>query len=234
MSTGATPTTETPHGTAATTVPHGLAPPITLPREPMREAHRSLLPTALEVLVKHTTRLLALTRVVHRLQVPTEERQLVKRTTHTPEPLQPRVKPLTPTEAMEAQPFQRTARPRTRSIRLPRKVLRAECRLRRAAELLPRRAQTAALPRAEQQAATSMRQQTGMSTRTPEAAGIRPRGPLTRDPLQRTQELTLLPPAAMEHRKGAAGHRRLAEAEAEMVGNPDRLALVVRRAAAAG
>ena len=121
---------------------------------------------------------------------------------------------------------------RTPSIKRPRKGLRAQCKPWRAAKVLPRRAHTAVLPRVKPQVATSMRQQTAMYARTPGAVGIRHRGPLTRDLLQATQEPTLLLRAAMEGRKRAAGHRCLA-AEAEVVGNPDRRALVVRRAAVA-
>jgi len=64
-----------------------------------------------------------------------------------------------------------------------------------------------------------------MSTRTPEAAGTRPRAPL--NPHQATQELILLPPAAMDRSKRAVDHRPLAEAG--VVGNRGRPALVVQQ-----
>src|SRR6266581_4493825 len=75
--------------------------------------------------------------------------------------------------------------------------------------------------------ATSTQRQTATFTRTPGVAGTKPRELL--NPPQATREPTLLLLAAMEDRKGLAGHRHMAEAA--VVGNHGRRALVVRQAA---
>src|ERR1700736_1185905 len=81
---------------------------------------------------------------------------------------------------------------------------------------------------AKRQTVINMRQQTGMSTRTPEVVGSKPRGPLN-PPLATREPTVVLLLAAMEGNKATVGHRPLAEA----VGNPGRRALVVRGAAVA-
>src|SRR5580693_6503112 len=76
------------------------------------EALRSRLRTVPEVPVKHTTRTLALTREGRQHRTPTVAPRLVKRTTPTPEPMAPRIKPPMLTGTPEAQSSQRTARRR--------------------------------------------------------------------------------------------------------------------------
>ena len=134
-----------------------------------REAEPSRPPTALEVPVKRTIRQLALTFVAHRRQGPmgvprparrttrirvrlpevrrrqglTEARRPARRTTQRPEPMALRVKPPTPTGITEARLSRRMVKLRTPSIKLPRKDLREEYKLRRVPEARPRRAQMA-------------------------------------------------------------------------------------------
>src|SRR5450759_1226436 len=140
-----------------------------------------------------------------------------------------RIKPPTPTAATAARSSQRTAILLTPSIKPPRRGLWEQYRLLRAVKVPLRRASTAIVRlRARQPMATSMRRQTGMSTRTPEAVGIRPKALVITPRV--TREPTLLLLGAMGGSKRAAGHRPLAEAEA--VGNPGRRALVVRQAEA--
>ncbi|HTF61756.1 MAG TPA: hypothetical protein VK638_03490, partial [Edaphobacter sp.] len=132
-----------------------------------------------------------------------------------------------PMGTMEARSFQRTATPRTPSIKRPRQGQWELYKLRKVARGLPHQAFTVGGRWAKQQVGTSTRRQTAMSTRTPGAVGIK----LTEllNPPQATQGPTLPLLAAMQGRKEVAGPLPLAEA----VGNPGRRVLVVRTAAVA-
>ncbi len=84
-----------------------------------------------------------LMRVAHRPQPRMASSKLVKPTTQTRELMPRHIKPPTPMATTEARSSQRTATPRTPSIKRPRKGLWERYRLRRAAKVLPRRARTA-------------------------------------------------------------------------------------------
>jgi hypothetical protein len=142
-----------------------------------------------------------------------------------------RIKPPMPTGTTEVQLSPRTATPRIPSIKPQRMGRLHRHRLRQEARPSPHPGSMAIVVAwLRPQTETSTRRQTAMFTRTPGAVGTKLRALLS--PLRVTQGPTLLLLKATEDKKEAAELRPGAEEGAVVVGNPGRIALVVRQAAA--
>jgi len=177
-----------------------------------------------------TIRQPGLTRVVRQCQGPTGPRQLAKHTTQGRGRPAPHINPPMPMGITEPLKFPRTARLRIHNM----KLLRRDPSERIKAAMEPggqqRQAHTAMLRWARPRAAPSTPRKTGMSTKTAEADGSKPREPQGPDPVIRAPRGKAIPlPPEVGERRGRAVEDPLPTAG--MGGNRDRKALEVRIAA---